>query len=147
MAMIALRATSTDTLTDGEHPKQNSTPTMTYTVRRFNFVQGHEFTDAFWAFGVILLEIGLWEPVLNVIRRHSKNSPSHLTPEEAKVFLVSACGNEVDYNCGNRFRRIIEMCLKSDFGVPEESELQINLQVVFRQKVVLSLEESHRIIE
>lgn len=107
-----------------------------------------EFTDAFGAFGVILLEICLWEPVLSVLRRHSrKNSTSDLTPEEAKVGLPSACDNEVDYSCGNRFRRMIEMCLKSDFGVQEESELQIELQVVFRQKVLVSLEESQKAIE
>jgi hypothetical protein len=82
--------------------------------------------------------------VLNVLKRYAgRKSISNLTPEEVKAGLLEASKAEAGHKCGNRYKRMIEMCLTSDFGVDDSSDttLQTEVQVVFRQELLGALRE------
>ena len=96
------------------------------------------------AFGVVLLEVGLWEPVLSVLQRYSgKKSVDELTAEGVKTGLLKANKDEAGHKCGTRYSKMVEMCLTSDFGLDRKSdtELQTNMQVVLRQEILEALLE------
>jgi hypothetical protein len=91
------------------------------------------------AFGVILLQVGVWEPVLSVLQRYSgKKSVDELTAEEVKIGLLKANKDEAEHKCGTRYSKMVEMCLTSDFGLDRKSdtELQTNMQLVLRQEIL-----------
>ncbi|KAE9369836.1 hypothetical protein N431DRAFT_485650 [Stipitochalara longipes BDJ] len=97
-----------------------------------------------YSFGVILLEVGLWEPVLSALQRYSgKKSVDELTAEEVRIALLKASKDEAEHKCGSRYGKMVEMCLKSDFGLDKrpDTDLQTNLQVVFRQDILEALLE------
>lgn len=96
-------------------------------------------TNSLTAFGVVLLEIGLWEPILNVLLRHIGGKPvAKIGPDDAKAGLLAACRAEVDFKCGGQVRRMIEMCLESNFDVGKDldTSLQTNAQTVFRRDIL-----------
>jgi hypothetical protein len=118
---------------------------MIYTVRKRLFLCYRCYLpDIIQAFGVILLEVGLWEPVFNLLQRYSgSKSVADLTPEEVKTKLLEASKAEAEHKCGSRYRKIIEVCLTSDFGLGDklDTKLQTDVQGVFRQEILHALRE------
>jgi hypothetical protein len=102
------------------------------------------------AFGVLLLEIGLWEPILSIVKRQDQLKLSKLetSPDLVKTFLLKTCNDELSYACGKRFQNMVEKCLTSDFGVDPKSDTMLHtaLQLEFRGEVVAGLKEEWSIM-
>jgi hypothetical protein len=95
------------------------------------------------AFGVLLLEVGLWEPIMSVIQRQAGKQLEDPSPADVKSWLLSVCSKDASHKCGTRYQKMIEMCLTCQFGVDTErdTKLQAGVQAVFRQKIMEALKE------
>jgi hypothetical protein len=95
------------------------------------------------AFGVVLLEVGLWEPIMNVVQRQAGKQLADSRPPDVKNWLLNICSTELEHKCGTRYRKMIEKCLTCQFGIDsqQDTKLQAGVQAVFREEIMEALKE------
>ncbi|KAH0430442.1 hypothetical protein CcaCcLH18_07822 [Colletotrichum camelliae] len=104
------------------HPERQQNPTQP-----FNKV--HDI----YALGVVLLEIGLWQPVLTL----EKSGFSKVRdPHAIKKHLIKHAEKRLGAKMGDKYQKIVLKCLKGDFEVVDDTKEDLKLQQAFRANVV-----------
>lgn len=94
-----------------------------------------------YALGVVLLEIGLWDPALKLQKKEFANA----TAENASAVrrqLVKHAKVRLESKVGRKYRDLVIKCLTGDFGVTDDNKEDLKLQQAFRSQVVDVLERS-----
>lgn len=86
-----------------------------------------------YALGVVLLEIGLWEPAI----KFQKDMFSTATnPRAVKEQLIKYAQRRLDSRVGLKYKNIVIKCLTGNFGVEDDTKEDLKLQQAFRHQVV-----------
>ncbi|KAK2807869.1 hypothetical protein FQN50_005258 [Emmonsiellopsis sp. PD_5] len=86
-----------------------------------------------YALGVVLLEIGLWEPALKLERNQFAHAQD---PRAVQAQLVKHARKRLETHVGRRYAEAVVKCLTGDFGVEDDTKEDIMLQQAFRVQVV-----------
>ncbi|RGP78809.1 het-s domain-containing [Fusarium longipes] len=103
---------------------------------RVNFVMQHDI----YSLGVCLLEIGLWQSLVNyqageATLRNCEGHLENLGPDSIKERLISISRTQLRATMGDIYSRVVETCLtcldegNEDFGDPKEFEVQNGVEV------------------
>ncbi|KAF4830414.1 hypothetical protein CGCTS75_v005919 [Colletotrichum tropicale] len=110
------------------HPERQQNPTQI-----FNKI--HDI----YALGVVLLEIGLWQPVLTLEKSgFSKVRDLHTI----KKHLIKHAEKRFGAKMGEKYQKVVLNCLKGDFKVFDDTKEDLKLQQAFRANVVDLLQKS-----
>lgn len=110
------------------HPQRQGRP-----EKRFSKI--HDI----YSLGVVLLEIGLWEPALSLEKNNFVTASSGCKIREQ---LVKQAERRLDSKVGKKYKEIVVKCLNSDFGVTDDTREDLNLQQAFRAQVIDVLERA-----
>ncbi len=92
-----------------------------------------------YALGVVLLEIGLWEPAITL----EKNKFMFVKdPNSVKTRLVMHAERRLESKVGGKYQDVVLKCLTGDFGIQDDSKEDLKLQQTFRGQVVDVLERA-----
>ncbi|KAJ0357265.1 hypothetical protein COL154_010308 [Colletotrichum chrysophilum] len=92
-----------------------------------------------YALGVVLLEIGLWQPVLTL----EKSGFSKVRdPNAIKKHLIKHAEKRLGAKMGDNYQKVVLNCLKGDFKVFDDTKEDLKLQQAFRANVVDLLQKS-----
>jgi len=103
------------------HPRRQGKP-------QASFKRIHDI----YALGVVLLEIGLWTPAMNLIGRLSESGK----PEDISKRLIWHAEHNLPVKVGIKFRDVTVRCLTGDFGVERDDEEESVLLQTFSKYVV-----------
>lgn len=86
-----------------------------------------------YALGVVLLEIGLWEPAV----RLEKNMFSMANnPHAVRAQLIKHAQRRLESRVGRKYKEVVLKCLTGDFGAEDDTKEDLKLQQAFRHQVV-----------
>lgn len=110
------------------HPQRQGDPEV-------HFTRIHDI----YALGVVLLEIGLWEPAIKL----EKNMFAHANKgENVQRQLLKHASHRLDSRVGAKYRDTVIKCLTGEFGVVDDNKEDLKLQQAFRSQVVDVLEKA-----
>ncbi|KAL3444375.1 hypothetical protein BJX65DRAFT_319991 [Aspergillus insuetus] len=91
-----------------------------------------------YALGVVLLEIGIWEPAL----KFEKDMFARVrNPMAVQAQLVKHARKQLEAKVGRRYMEVVLRCLTGDFGVGgDDTKEDLRLQQAFRYQVIDVLE-------
>lgn len=113
------------------HPDRQRNPT-----RPFNKL--HDI----YALGVVLLELGLWQPALDLLGRTAATGSNAPDPHTVHSRLVRHAERRLASKMGNRYRDVVLRCLGGDLGVADDTKEDLRLQQAFRAQVVEVLQKA-----
>ncbi|KAH8777026.1 hypothetical protein F5882DRAFT_503016 [Hyaloscypha sp. PMI_1271] len=108
------------------HPERQGEPDKAFTKK-------HDI----YALGVVLLEIGLWEPALTFERN---NFAYVRDPYAVQKQLMKYAERRLESRVGKKYRDVVLSCLSGDFDVANDTKEDLKLQQAFRKQVVNVLE-------
>jgi hypothetical protein len=86
-----------------------------------------------YALGVVLLEIGLWEPAIKL----EKNMFAHAKDNYAiQSQLIKHAQKRLESRVGKKYRDAVVTCLTGKFDVVDDNKEDLGLQQAFRTQVV-----------
>lgn len=86
-----------------------------------------------YALGVVLLEIGLWEPAVKL----EKNMFSRASnPHAVQAQLIKHAQRRLESRVGRKYKEVVLKCLTGDFGIEDDTKEDLKLQQAFRYQVV-----------
>jgi hypothetical protein len=86
-----------------------------------------------YALGVVLLEIGLWEPAVKL----EKNMFSMANnPHAVRAQLIKHAQRTLESRVGRKYKEVVLKCLTGDFGAEDDTKEDLKLQQAFRHQVV-----------
>ncbi|KAI4263643.1 MAG: hypothetical protein L6R42_001216 [Xanthoria sp. 1 TBL-2021] len=74
----------------------------------------------YFAIGVILLAIGVWEPIEDILKRFKKKYPHRDNPTDRAADLTTYAKGRLWSRCGKIYRDATVRCLTGDFGIPNQ---------------------------
>jgi hypothetical protein len=86
-----------------------------------------------YALGVVLLEIGLWEPAVKLEKdmfAHARN------PRAVQAQLVKHAQRRLEPRVGRKYKEVVLKCLRGDFGIQNDTREDLKLQQAFHHQVV-----------
>jgi hypothetical protein len=86
-----------------------------------------------YALGVVLLEIGLWEPAVK-LEKHMFSNASN--PRAVQAQLIKHAQKRLESRVGRKYKEIVLKCLTGDFGVDDDTKEDLKLQQAFRYQIV-----------
>jgi hypothetical protein len=91
-----------------------------------------------YALGVVLLEIGIWDPAL----KFEKDMFARVrNPKAVQMQLVKHARKRLEAKVGRRYMEVVLRCLTGDFGVGgDDTKEDLRLQQAFRHQVIDVLE-------
>jgi serine/threonine protein kinase len=96
----------------------------------------------YFSLGLVLLEIGLWQPLSQLAERRMKDGDK----ESSKPFMeyiLQSCVPRLALTMGTRYRKVVQTCLNGDFGAKGSSKDEVvrftNIQLRFSDLVVETL--------
>ncbi|KAI9685289.1 MAG: hypothetical protein M1822_004662 [Bathelium mastoideum] len=110
------------------HPERQQSPSQP-------FKKLHDI----YALGVVLLEIGLWQPALSLEKDHFKRLRD---PSLIKKCLTAQAEKRLSPRAGEKYKAIVLKCLNGDFNVTNDTKEDSKLQREFRTQVVDVLEKA-----
>lgn len=96
-----------------------------------------------YALGVVLLEIGLWEPALKLQTRMFAHVENHRT---VQAQLLKHAQRRLEPKVGRRYKEVVLKCLTGDFEVENDTREDLKLQQAFRHQVIDVIENKQRIM-
>lgn len=86
-----------------------------------------------YALGVVLLEIGLWEPALKLETNMFSKAKN---PHAVQAQLIKHAEKRLEHRVGRRYKDVVLKCLTGDFDVENDTKEDLKLQQAFQQQVV-----------
>ncbi|KAF4331584.1 kinase-like (PK-like) [Fusarium beomiforme] len=109
------------------HPRRQQNPTEPF----------NKLHDVY-ALGVVLLEIGLWQPAMS-LERHGFSSVKE--PEAIQKYLIKVAEKRLSSKVGEKYQKVVLKCLRGNFEVDNDTKEDMKLQLAFRSQVVDVLEK------
>ncbi|KAJ5178875.1 hypothetical protein N7492_002085 [Penicillium capsulatum] len=110
------------------HPDRQGEP-----VEMFNKI--HDI----YALGVVLLEIGLWDPAAKLDRNMFTMARN---PGAVQAQLIKHAERRLESRVGKKYTEIVIKCLTGEFGVENDTKEDLRLQQAFRHQVVDVIENA-----
>ncbi|KAL4902357.1 hypothetical protein BDW74DRAFT_186888 [Aspergillus multicolor] len=104
------------------HPDRQGQPIETF--KKFHDIH---------SLGVVLLEIGLWEPARKLERKLFAYAAD---PAVVRAQLIKHAQRRLESRIGKRYKHAILRCLTGDFRVEDDTREDIKLQQAFRHQVL-----------
>ncbi|CZR64754.1 uncharacterized protein PAC_14653 [Phialocephala subalpina] len=101
--------------------------------RRMPERKGHRKIHDLYSLGVVLLEIGLWQSIVDIVQGKSKQVSS---PETVRYKIQAAVSDRLSHYVGKTYQAAVNVCLDSDFGVELDDRQESRLARAFQKKVV-----------
>ena len=96
-----------------------------------------------YALGVVLLEIGLWEPAIKL----EKNMFAHARDGYAiQSQLIKHATKRLESRVGKKYRDAVIKCLTGKFDVRDDNKEDLKLQQAFRTQVVDVFENAAKFV-
>ncbi|KAJ4025686.1 hypothetical protein NW752_003161 [Fusarium irregulare] len=92
-----------------------------------------------YALGVVLLEIGLWQPATS-LEKHGFAKVRD--PQAIKDRLVRQAERRLGSKMGDKYKHIVLRCLEGRFDVVDDTKEDLKLQQAFRSKIVTVLQNA-----
>ncbi|KAJ5668885.1 hypothetical protein N7462_009955 [Penicillium macrosclerotiorum] len=92
-----------------------------------------------YALGVVLLEIGLWEPAVKLERNMFAGASN---PRAVREQLIKHAQRRLGHRVGKKYKEVVLKCLTGDFGVEDDTKEDLKLQQAFRHQVVDVIERA-----
>lgn len=89
--------------------------------------------------GIILLEIGLWEPALLMTQNRFEDGSHPLTVQAS---FQKQAKRKLKLKMGEKYRDVVLKRLSGNFGVYDNTKDELKLQQAFRNQVVDVLERT-----
>lgn len=89
--------------------------------------------------GVVLLELGLWEPAITLEKNRFQYARD---PYAIQAQLQKQASRRLGSRMGERYKQVVLKCLTGDFGVVDDTKEDLKLQQAFRNQVVEVLERA-----
>ncbi|KAA8899142.1 hypothetical protein FN846DRAFT_960926 [Sphaerosporella brunnea] len=110
------------------HPDRQGQPSQSFT-------KIHDI----YALGVVLLEIGLWQPAVELERG---GFATVTDPRGIQKQLQKHASKRLRDKVGEKYTNIVLKCLAGDFNVPNDTKDDLKLQMLFRESVISVLEKA-----
>jgi hypothetical protein len=95
--------------------------------------KGHRKIHDLYSLGVVLLEIGLWQSIVDIVQGKSKQVSS---PEMVRYKIQVAISDRLGHYVGKTYQAAVNVCLNSDFGVELDDRQESRLARAFQKKVI-----------
>lgn len=92
-----------------------------------------------YALGVVLLEIGLWRPVLSLEKDSFKRVND---PRRIQEYLMKKAERSLPSQMGERYKDVVVRCLTGNFSIDDDNKEDLKLQQAFRVQVIEVLEKA-----
>ncbi|KAF2806413.1 uncharacterized protein BDZ99DRAFT_523862 [Mytilinidion resinicola] len=93
------------------------------------FIKRHDI----YALGVVLLEIGLWQPAITLESNNFKNARD---PVAIKMQLLKHASRRLGDKMGDNYAKVVDVCLTGEFGIQNDTKEDLKLQQAFHVQVV-----------
>ncbi|OCK87100.1 uncharacterized protein K441DRAFT_671229 [Cenococcum geophilum 1.58] len=110
------------------HPDRQRNPTQI-------FSKVHDI----YALGVVLLEIGLWQPALSL---EKSGFTKVQYPHAIKKHLVRHAEKRLGAKMGDKYQNVVLKCLRGNFEVTDDTKEDLKLQQAFRAQIVDVLQKA-----
>jgi len=107
------------------HPSRQGIPTE----------QFHKEHDLY-SYGVLLLEIGLWQLATDLFRQSQVKSEVGIKPKKLQEDLLRNSKTRLPLYMGKDYTEAVCMCLSGEFGVKVDDKAQTHLRKAFHEKVI-----------
>ena len=97
--------------------------------------------------GVVLLEIGVWEPAQEIARRgrigiiDSDGGKRSYDISETQTYFQKQARRRLESYMGRKYMQVVLTCLSGEFGVQDDTREELRLQQAYRTQVVDALEQ------
>ncbi|UKZ69954.1 uncharacterized protein TrAtP1_010957 [Trichoderma atroviride] len=108
------------------HPDRQQNPTQPFTKL-------HDI----YAMGVVLLEIGLWQPALAL----KKSGFARVQTKTITEILIRHAEKRLGAKMGEKYQAVVLACLRGNFQCSDDTKEDLKLQEAFRSQVVDVLEK------
>jgi hypothetical protein len=92
-----------------------------------------------YSLGVVLLEIGLWEPAIDIVKRKQRNTT--LSGELIRKELMRSCSERLGHYMGHAYREAVRTCLAGDLIPDVDDRNQSHLSRRFQKRVIDELKK------
>lgn len=86
-----------------------------------------------YALGVVLLEIGLWEPAVKLEKNMFSNTRNL---RAVQAHLIKHAEKRLESRVGRKYKEAVLKCLTGQFGVEDDTKEDLKLQQAFQHQVV-----------
>jgi hypothetical protein len=100
--------------------------------------KGHLKKHDIYSLGVVLLEIGLWQNLVDMFR-NAAPSPKPMNGSDVAKTLRKHCTERLAHFAGTCYRNVVDLCLSGEFGVHVDDEFGSHLARAFQERVVDTL--------
>jgi hypothetical protein len=97
--------------------------------------EGHRKFHDYYALGVVLLEIGLWQSATKMLHL----TREHMSAEVVRLTLQQHCSDRLAHYAGRQYQEAVELCLTSGFDVNNDDKHESQLLRRFYESVVVKL--------
>ncbi|KAK0670323.1 hypothetical protein QBC41DRAFT_96514 [Cercophora samala] len=97
--------------------------------------RGHLVKHDIYSLGVVLLEIGLWQSALEIVRK----LPSKSSGLEIQSYLMKQCDERLAHFAGESYQNVVATCFKSSYEVELDDAFGSRSAKSFHEKVVVKL--------
>jgi len=95
--------------------------------------KSHRKEHDFYAYGILLLEIGLWKPVEKLFDHKERDI---LTPYDMGQKILKTSRELLGHSMDTKYEEAASTCLSGDFGVKEDDLAQSRLAAAFETQVL-----------
>ncbi|CAG8962190.1 hypothetical protein HYFRA_00005241 [Hymenoscyphus fraxineus] len=134
-----------------EYARKHSTPSTSRIVEDFELNvyrhpdrQGvpnasHQKEHDIYSFGVLLLELGLWDIAGKLFSPKKRET---ISPSEMGQRLAEVANKKLGHYTGTAFQKATSTCLNGDFGVEQDDIINSQLGKNFKVKVLAEIEKA-----
>jgi len=142
--------TADRTSVDLNMPRKHSAPSTSRIVEQFELNvyrhpdrQGvpnasHQKEHDLYSYGVLLLELGLWDLVGRLFSSEEKNK---ISPSAMGKRIKDAAKKELGHYAGVAYQKATSICLSGDFGVMQDDKNDSQMAKAFETKVLAEIEK------
>jgi hypothetical protein len=98
----------------------------------------HQKEHDLYSYGVLLLELGLWDLVERLFRSEEKN---RISPAAMGARIKDAAKKELGHYAGVNYQKATSVCLGGDFGVEQDDKINSQMAKAFETQVLAEIEK------
>jgi hypothetical protein len=98
----------------------------------------HQKEHDIYSYGILLLELGLWDLVTNLF---SKNEKQGISPSDVRERIKETAQKELGHYAGAAYQRAASICLSEDFGVEQDDKVNSQLAKAFETQVLTEIQK------
>jgi hypothetical protein len=93
----------------------------------------HQKEHDIYSYGVLLLELGLWDLVENLFRSRKEKE---ISPSDMGKRIQDTARKELGHYAGGAYQRATSLCLHGDLGVEQDDKVNSQMAKAFETQVL-----------